>query len=60
MKKNLHDKTLLIVAHRLSTLKEVDKIVVMDKGKIVEQGKFKDLIKNKYKFYELYKLQKSR
>jgi ABC-type multidrug transport system fused ATPase/permease subunit len=60
LEKNLKNKTLLVVAHRLSTLKEVDKIVVMDKGQIVEQGKFKDLIKNQGKFYELYRLQRSK
>jgi|TARA_Y100000310_G_scaffold270007_1_gene283587 ABC-type multidrug transport system fused ATPase/permease subunit len=52
---NLENKTMLIIAHRISTLKNVDRIIVFDKGKIVEQGNFKDLIKNKNsKFYKLW------
>ena len=31
-------KTMLIIAHRLATVKNCDKIIVMDKGKIIEQG----------------------
>jgi len=54
----LDDKTILIVAHRLSTLKNVDRIVVFDKGKIIEQGDFKELVKNRdSKFYKLWNMQ---
>lgn len=37
--------TRIVVAHRLSTIKQCDRIIVLDKGKIVEDGKFDDLIK---------------
>lgn len=53
----LKDKTLLIVAHRISTLRNVDRIIVMDKGRIVEEGTFNQLLNKKGKFFQLYKLQ---
>jgi len=56
----LKNKTILIIAHRLSTLKNVDQIIVFDKGKIIEQGNFKELIKDgKSKFYKLWNMQKN-
>jgi len=51
-------RTTVIIAHRFSTVKNVDKIVVLDKGKIVEVGNHKELMKNKGKYHELYSLQK--
>jgi ABC-type multidrug transport system fused ATPase/permease subunit len=51
-------KTMLIVAHRISTLKNADEVVVFNGGNIVETGKFAALIKNpESKFGELYALQ---
>ncbi|MDD4062695.1 MAG: ABC transporter transmembrane domain-containing protein [Candidatus Pacebacteria bacterium] len=46
-------KTTIIIAHRLSTIKKADRIFVFDSGKIVETGKFEELIKSKGVFYEL-------
>jgi len=40
-------KTVIIVAHRLSTVKNADQIVVLDNGKIIEIGNHKELIKKK-------------
>jgi len=49
--------TMLIVAHRLSTIQHVDNIIVLSKGEIIEQGNHQDLLKNKGHYYSLYKLQ---
>jgi ATP-binding cassette subfamily B protein len=50
-------RTSIIIAHRLSTIQNADSILVMDKGKIVEQGKHIDLLKNKGQYYGLYQNQ---
>lgn len=47
-------RTMFIVAHRLSTVKDCDKIVVMDKGNIVEIGSHENLLKKKGYYYNLY------
>ncbi len=49
--------TTLVIAHRLSTVREADKIVVMDKGQVVEQGRHEELLAQKGKYAELYNLQ---
>ena len=49
--------TMLIVAHRLSTVQHADKIIVMSHGEIVEQGKHFELIAKKGRYYDLYTLQ---
>ncbi|MFW6026468.1 MAG: ABC transporter ATP-binding protein [Candidatus Woesearchaeota archaeon] len=55
----LENKTMIIIAHRLSTLKNVDKILVFDKGRLVEQGNFKELLKDpNSKFYYIWSMQK--
>ncbi|MCX6235776.1 MAG: peptidase domain-containing ABC transporter [Bacteroidetes bacterium] len=50
-------KTVVIVAHRLSTVKNADQIVVIDKGRILEQGTHEDLVKNRGAYYFLIKNQ---
>ena len=55
--KRLKNKTLILIAHRLSTLRDVDIIVVLEKGKIIESGNFEELFNKKGKFYQLYKTQ---
>ena len=51
------NRTTFIVAHRLSTIRNADRIAVIEGGKCVEQGSFDELIKMKGKFYELNKIQ---
>ena len=50
-------KTMLIVAHRLATVKDCDKIIVMDKGKIIEQGTHNGLLLKKGQYYRLWEMQ---
>jgi ATP-binding cassette, subfamily B, bacterial len=50
----LQNRTGLIIAHRLSTIVDCDRILVLEKGKIVEEGDFISLISNDGKFKELY------
>ncbi len=51
-------RTCIIIAHRFSTVRNADKIVVLEKGKIIEAGNHRDLITKRGKYYELYKLQR--
>jgi ABC-type multidrug transport system fused ATPase/permease subunit len=57
IEKELGGKTLLVVAHRLSTLKNMDRIIFMEKGKVAEEGGFDELVKKRDRFYGLWKLQ---
>lgn len=50
-------KTSIIVAHRLSTVKNADNIIVLENGEVVEQGTHKQLTFQKGKYYELVKNQ---
>ena len=51
------ETTAIIVAHRLSTIKQCDDIIVLDNGKIAEQGSYDELIAKNGQFYELVKNQ---
>jgi ABC-type multidrug transport system fused ATPase/permease subunit len=56
-----HDKTLIIIAHRLATLRNTDRIVVFEGGKIVENGTFAELAgRDESRFGQLYHLQMAR
>ena len=50
----LQNRTSFIVAHRLSTIRSADRILVIDKGEILEQGTHEELLKRKGHYYELY------
>lgn len=48
------NKTVFVIAHRLSTVRNTDKIIVLEKGEIVESGNHEELLKNKGRYYQLY------
>ena len=48
-------RTVLIIAHRLSTVKNADNIIVLDEGKIVEQGRHEELVAVKGRYFQLIK-----
>ena len=51
------NRTTLVIAHRLSTLKNMDRIIVLDHGKIVESGTHEQLLRNKKIYSKLWKMQ---
>ncbi|QOD61745.1 ABC transporter ATP-binding protein [Polaribacter haliotis] len=57
LEKMMQNRTSLVIAHRLSTIQKADKIVVMKKGKIVEQGKHEELLAVKGEYYKLVTMQ---
>lgn len=57
LEKMMNIGTMLIVAHRLSTIQHADNIIVLSKGQIVEQGSHHELLAKRGKYYALYTLQ---
>lgn len=57
LEKMMNVGTMLIVAHRLSTVQNADKIIVLHKGEIVEEGNHMELINKKGLYYSLYEIQ---
>ena len=57
LSKLMKNKTVIAVAHRLSPLREIDRILVFDKGKIIEEGSHLALLRKKGAYYKLYKIQ---
>lgn len=53
----MHGRTSIIIAHRLSTVRNADKILVLDHGQIIEQGSHNELLTLKGKYYSLYQEQ---
>ena len=53
----IHGRTTLMIAHRLSTLRRANKIIVVDKGKILEMGTPEELLAKKGKYYKLVQIQ---
>lgn len=58
LKKLLKDKTAIVIAHRLSTIQQMDRIIVLDNGRIIEEGSHQKLLQNPQSLYRrLWKLQ---
>ena len=57
MRELMKDKTCFVIAHRLSTIQAADHILVLDKGKVVEQGTHETLMAQKGFYYQLYQSQ---
>ena len=57
IEKMMVNRTSLVIAHRLSTIEKADKIIVLDKGKIVEIGSHKELLENRGHYKHLYEMQ---
>lgn len=53
----MQDKTSIIISHRISTIKNADKILVIDNGEIIEQGTHNELMELKTAYFELYEKQ---
>ena len=57
MRNLMKNKTVIVIAHRLSTLKEMDRIIVLDKGKIIEEGTIDELPMSGGVFQHLWEIQ---
>lgn len=57
LEKITRDRTTIVVAHRLSTIRKADNIIVLHKGKIREMGRHEELLEKKGLYYNLYQLQ---
>jgi len=57
MEKLMKNKTVIAIAHRLSTLQNMDRILVFEEGKIIEDGSHKSLLRKKGAYYKLWNMQ---
>ena len=54
MDRLMTDRTTLVIAHRLSTVRNANAIMVLENGQIIERGSHDDLVALKGRYYELY------
>ena len=57
IEKITHGRTSLVIAHRLSTIQKANKIIVFEKGQVIEEGSLQELLKNSGPFKKLYDMQ---
>ena len=57
LKTLMQNKTVIAIAHRLSTLREMDRIIVLENGQIIEEGTHLGLLRKKGRYAELFKMQ---
>lgn len=57
LRKLMKDRTTIIISHRVSSVKEVDQIIVLEDGAIIEQGDHQELLNSKGAYFELYQKQ---
>ncbi|HTQ64303.1 MAG TPA: ATP-binding cassette domain-containing protein, partial [Puia sp.] len=60
LERNMEGKTVILITHRFSTVKNADQILMLERGKIIEQGSHSELMKLKGKYSELYVMQAKR
>ena len=60
LEKNMEGKTVILITHRFSTVKNADKIILLEKGTIIEYGSHKELMQLSGKYFELYTMQAKR
>ena len=53
LRQAMADRTVLVIAHRLATVQEADQIVVLDRGRIIEQGTHQSLMSSRGRYREL-------
>lgn len=51
------EKTTFIIAHRISSVREADQILMMEKGRVIEQGTHEELVAKKGRYFEVYQKQ---
>ena len=54
--KYMEGKSMITIAHRLSTVADCDEIIVLERGSIIEKGTHQELLQKKGRYYELYQL----
>jgi ATP-binding cassette, subfamily B, bacterial len=53
----MEGRTTIVIAHRLSTLREMDRIIVLDRGKIIEEGRHEELLLKKGHYAKMWAMQ---